>query len=47
MRKDPKELETEALDFPVKGNSKCKRFDARKAGIPVVLEHSGREAARW
>lgn len=41
MRKDLKELKTEALDFPVEGNSKFKSFYARKAGVPVVLEPSG------
>lgn len=44
LEKRPKELRTEDLGFPVKGNSKCKRFKMRKGGILVVLEHSECEA---
>lgn len=40
MRKYLKELKIEDLDFPVKGISRCKSFEMKKAGIPVVLEHN-------
>lgn len=47
MRKDLQEWKPEDLVFPesgtaltLKGNSKCKSLERRKAGMPVLLEHS-------